>query len=141
MKTNEYYRHKWNKYVSKVTNVKRDKVELTVVNSGVAEVIAKNDFELNYESVLTIYQWRKTIEALYPFAEILFVGDTIQINVEDSRIDFRLTNNLSNQRLIARFTDDLKEAMDLYTNTLEFLVEDAEEAIKLFAELFEDDEE
>lgn len=141
MKTNEYYRHKWNKYVSKVTNVKRDKVELTVVNSGVAEVIAKDDFELNYEPVLTIYQWRKTIEELYPFAEILFVGDTIQINVEDSRIDFRLTNNLSNQRLIARFTDDLKEAMDLYTNTLEFLVEDAEEAIKLFAELFEDDEE
>lgn len=138
MKANEYYRHKWNKYVSKVTNVKRDKVELTVVNSGVAEVIAKDDFELNYEPVLTIYQWRKDIEELYPFAKILFVGDTIQITVDDSRIDFRLTNNLNNQRLIAHFTDDLKEAMELTTNTLEFLVEDAEEAIKLFAELFEE---
>lgn len=139
MRVNDYYRHKWNKYISKITNVTRNNVELVAINSGVAETINKENFGLNYEPVLTIYQWRKDIEQIYSFAtKILFVGDTIQVTVDDSRIDFRLTNNLNDQRLIAHFTDDLKEAMELYSNTLEFLVEDAEEAIKLFAELFEE---
>lgn len=139
MRVNDYYRHKWNKYISKITNVTRNNVELVAINSGVAETISKENFDLNYEPVLTIYQWRKDIEQIYSFAtKILFVGDTIQVTVDDSRIDFRLTNNLNDQRLIAHFTDDLKEAMELYSNTLEFLVEDAEEAIKLFAELFEE---
>lgn len=137
-KVGEYYRHRWNKYVSKVTAVKRGQVELTVVNSGVVESVSTDNFELNYEPVLTIYQWRKTIEDVYSFANVLFRGDTIVVEVDDSRIDFRLTNNLNNQRLIAHFTDDLKEAMDLYSNTLEFLIEDADEAIRLFAELFEE---
>lgn len=140
MKQNEFYRHKWNHYVSKVTKVTNHKIELTVVNSGVSETIDRESFELNYEPVLTIYQWRKTIEDLYPFADIVFRGDTIQVSVDDSRIDFRLTNNLNNQRLIAHFTDDLKEVMELYSNTLEFLLEDADDAIKLFAELFEEEE-
>ena len=139
MRVNDYYRHKWNKYISKITNVTRNNVELVAINSGVAETISKENFGLNYEPVLTIYQRRKDIEQIYSFAtKILFVGDTIQVTVDDSRIDFRLTNNLNDQRLIAHFTDDLKEAMELYSNTLEFLVEDAEEAIKLFAELFEE---
>lgn len=138
MKVGDFYRHKWNKYISKVTNVKRDKVELIVVNSGVSECISADIFEMNYEPVLTIYQWRKTIETIYSFAKVIFRGDTIVIEVDDSLIEFRLTNNLHNQRLIAHFSDDLKEAMELYSNTLEFLIEDADDAIRLFADLFEE---
>ena len=49
MKKGEYYRHKWNKYVSKITNVRGDIVELKTVNSSVTETIDRLHFDNNYE--------------------------------------------------------------------------------------------
>ena len=61
MNVGEFYRHKFNKYVSKVTKVGRGRVELETLNSRVTEFIARENFNLNYEPVTTIYQFRKDI--------------------------------------------------------------------------------
>ncbi len=132
-KVGEFYRHKWNKYVSKVTNVGLHKVELKTVNSGVSETIAVENFDSNYEPCVTIYQYRETLEDMFSFGKISFMGNTIQVNVDDSRLEF----SLADDRMEVQFTDDIKEAVESDTNILSFLIEDADEVITMFADLFE----
>ena len=70
---NEFYRHKWNKYVVKIVNVTRKQVEMLTVNSGVAETIDRENFDDNYELCNDIYKWRETIEELFSFGKIRFI--------------------------------------------------------------------
>lgn len=135
MKKNEFYRNKWNYYVAKITDVKRDRVELLAVNSGVRETITKETFELNYTPCITIYQWRKTLEQMFSFATIKFIGDSIRVLVDDTKLDFSISLN---NMLTVSFTDDIKEAIGADTNMLRFLLEDADTIIQSFAELFEE---
>lgn len=135
MKKNEFYRNKWNYYVAKITEVKRDRVELIAVNSGVRETIARENFDLNYTPCTTIYQWRKTLEQMFSFATIKFIGDSIRVLVDDTKLDFSIS--ISNMFTVS-FTDDIKEAIDADTNMLRFLLEDADTVIQSFAELFEE---
>lgn len=132
-KVGEFYRHKFNKYVSKVTKVGRNKVELVTLNSNVAEAIDRENFDLNYEEVTTIYQFRKHIEEAFDFGTIKLMGDTIRVDVDDSRLEFSIPNN----QLKVQFTDDIKEAVDSETNILRFLIEDVNEVVTMFADLFE----
>lgn len=133
MKVNEFYRHKWNKYVSKVTKVGLYDVELKTVYSGVTEKIAIENFYLNYDPCETIYKWRETIEELFSFAKIRFMGNAIRINADESEIEFSIEDDM----LVTQFTDDIKEAVESETNLLRFLLEDADEVILMFANLFE----
>ena len=132
-KVGEFYRHKFNKYVSKVTKVGRNKVELVTLNSNVVESIDRENFDLNYEEVTTIYQFRKHIEEAFDFGDIKLMGDTIRVDVDDSRLEFSIPNN----QLKVQFTDDIKDAVDSETNILRFLIEDVNEVITMFADLFE----
>lgn len=136
MKVNEFYRHKWNKYVSKVVKVTRTNVELVTLNCNVAESISKENFELNYEPVVTIYQFRKTIEEAFSFGNVSLMGDAIRVDVDDSRIEFSVGFN--NSRLEVYFTDDVKEAVESDTNTMYFLLEDTFDIINMLASLFTD---
>lgn len=133
MKVNEFYRHKWNKYVVKVTKVSLHNVELKTVYSGVTEAIAVENFDLNYEPCETIYKWRETIDELFSFAKIKFMGNSIRIDADDSQIEFSIEDDM----LAVQFTDDIKEAVESDTNLLRFLLEDADEVILMFANLFE----
>jgi len=135
MKKNEFYRNKWNYYVAKITDVKRDKVELLAVNSGVCETIARENFELNYTPCTTIYQWRKTLEQMFSFATIKFIGDSIRVLVDDTRLDFSISIN---NMFTVSFTDDIKKTLGADTNILRFLLEDADTIIQSFAELFKE---
>ena len=132
-KVGEFYRHKFNKYVSKVTKVGRNKVELVTLNSNVTESIDRENFDLNYEEVTTIYQFRKHIEEAFSFGVVRLMGDTVRVDVDDSRIEFSIPNN----QLKVQFTDDIKEAVDSETNILRFLIEDVNEVVTMFADLFE----
>lgn len=133
-KVGEYYRHKWNKYVSKVTKVSLYTVELKSVYSGVSESIKVENFDMNFEPAITIYQWRNTFEKLFSFADIQLFGECVRIKVDDTVVDFSIKNN---DRLVVCFTDDIKEAVESETNILRFLLEDADEVITMFADLFE----
>ena len=134
MKKGEYYRHKWNKYVSRITDVKRDKVQLEIINSGVVETIRKENFEDNYTPCTTIYDWECEIQRAFPFGVIKLMGDTIRVDVDDSRIEFSIDYN---GMLKAQYSDDIKEAIDTEYNVTRFLLEDANDVIELFANLFE----
>lgn len=133
-KVGEYYRHKWNKYISKVTKVSLHTVELKTVYSGVTDVINVEHFDMNYEPAVTIYQWRNTFDKLFSFGDIQLFGDCIRVKVDDTVIDFSIKDN---NRLVVCFTDDVKEAVESETNILRFLIEDADEVITMFADLFE----
>lgn len=133
MKKGEYYRHKWNKYVSKITNIRGDIVELKTINSEVTETIDRQHFDSNYEPCATIYQWRKTIESAFANCEIHLMGDCVRVNCDTTIVDFSISDDI----LVVCFTDDVKEAVESDTNILRFLIEDADEVITMFAELFE----
>lgn len=133
MKKNEFYRHKWNKYVAKITDVKRDRVELKTVNSGVTETISKENFDLNYVPCVTIHEWRNTISDVFSFGDVLLMGDTVRVKVDDTIVDFSIDS--SNQFAVC-FTDDVKEAIEADSNIMRFLLEDADEVIDMFADLF-----
>lgn len=130
-KVGEYYRHKWNKYVSKVTAVKRGHVELTTVNSGVSEYIHTDNFDMNYEPCVTIYQWRKTIESAFTNCEIHLMGDCVRANKDTTIIDF----SISNDRLTVCVTDDIKKLMGAEHNIFRYNLDEADEIINLFANL------
>ena len=134
MNVGEFYRHKFNKYVSKVTKVGRGRVELETLNSGVTEFIARENFNLNYEPVTTIYQFRKDVENEFDFGKISLMGDTIRVDVDDSRIEF----SIYDEQLKVQFTDDIKEAVESDTNIMYFLLEDTFEVITMLASLFTD---
>lgn len=133
-KVGEYYRHKWNKYILKVTKVTLHTVELKTVYSGVAESVKVENFDANYEPAITIYQWRKTIKELFSFGDIQLFGDCVRVKVDDTVIDFSIDKD---NMLTICFTDDIKEAVEAETNVLRFLIEDADDVIQSFADLFE----
>ena len=133
MKTGEYYKHKWNKYISKITGVKRNKIELVIINSGVKEEISIENFNLNYVPCKTIHDWRKVIDEAFPNTEICAYGDAIRVKINDSILDFSLTYDET--QLTACYTDDIKEIIEADTNILRFSLEDANEIINMFAEL------
>ena len=135
MRTGEFYRHRYNHYVSKVTNVGRKSIELETLNCSVAEKIDRENFNLNYEPVVTIYQFRKTIEEAFYFGKTKLMGDTIRIDVDDSRIEFSVSYD---NQLKVQFSDDIKEAVDADSNTMYFLLEDTFDVITMIASLFED---
>lgn len=132
-KVGEYYRHRWNKYVSKVTKVTRSNVTLKVVNSGVTEYIHTDNFDMNYTPCTTIYQWRDTIEDLFKSCEVWLMGDTIRVAKDTTIIYFCI--DIKN-RLSVSYTDDIKKLIDAESNMLKFLIEDADEVIPMFADLF-----
>ena len=134
VKVGEYYRHKWNKYILKVTKVSLHTVELKTVYSGVFESVKIENFDMNYEPAITIYQWRKTIKELFSFGEIQLFGDCVRVKVDDTIIDFSIN---ADKMLTVCFTDDVKEAVDADINILRFLIEDADDVIQSFADLFE----
>lgn len=133
MKRGEYYRHKWNKYVVKVTDIGRKQIHLNIVSSGVEEVIATENFEANYTPCVSIHQWRTTIDEMFSFADkIVALGNTIRMKCDESVIDF----SMSDENLTLCFTDDIKEAVEADTNTMRFLLEDADTVLEMFADLF-----
>lgn len=134
MKVNDFYRHKWNKYVSKITRVGRSEVELVTLNCNVAEKISKDDFYNNYEPVVTVYQFRKDIETAFDFGKVSLMGDTIRVDVDDSRIEF----SIPGEQLKVYFSDDVKEAVEADTNIMYFLLEDTFDVITMLASLFTD---
>lgn len=134
MKKGEFYRSKWNKYVVRVTDVKWDYVELMSILSKTTERIKKENFDMNFESCDTIYKWRQTIESAFSFGEIQLIGDAVRVKVDTTIIDFSIDVN---DMLVVSFTDDIKEAVESDKNILRFLIEDADEVISMFADLFE----
>lgn len=133
-KVGEFYRHKFNKYVSKVTKIGRNKVELVTLNCDVAESIDRENFDANYEEVITIYQFRKDIEKAFDFGKVSLMGDTIRVDVDDSRIEFSIPDS----QLKVQFSDDVKEAIEVETNIMYFLLEDTFDVITMLASLFTD---
>ena len=63
------------------------------------------------------------------------MGDTIRIDVDDSRIEFSVSYD---NQLKVQFSDDIKEAVDADSNTMYFLLEDTFDVITMIASLFED---
>lgn len=131
MKKGEYYRHKWNKYVSKIISIHGDAIELKTINSGVTETIDRQHFNNNYEPCITIYQWRKTIESAFADCEIHLMGDCVRANKDTTIIDF----SISNDKLVVCVTDDIKKLMGIEHNLLRYDIDDAEEIINSFASL------
>ena len=135
-KVNEFYRHKWSKYTSKVTKVGRDYVELVTLKCNVPEKIKKEHFNENYEPTVTIYQFRKDIESAFDFGKVTLMGDTIRVDVDDSRIEFSI--NYEGDKLKTYLSDDVRDAVESDTNIMYFLIEDTYEVIDLLVSLFTD---
>lgn len=135
MKKNEYYRHKWNKYVVKIIDVRRTDVEMKTVSSGVVETISKENFDMNYELCTDIYKWKDTIEELFNFGKVSCMGPAVKVVVDDSWLEFSIGQY--SDLLAVQFSDDIKEAVESEYNIMEFLVDDADEVIHMFADLFE----
>ena len=133
-KVGEYYKHKWNKYVARVTKVSLRCVDLIVINSGVHDVIAIENFDLNYEPCTTIFKWLKKIEELYMCEEVLTFMDAIRCKDGNTVIDFSVNDDM----LVVCFTDDVKEILEADSNVMRFLLEDADEVIEMFADFFEE---
>lgn len=133
MKVGEFYRNRFNKYVSQITKVGRNEIELVTLHSNTPEKIKREHFDNNYEEIVTVYQFEKDIREAFSFGEVKLMGDTIQVNVDDSRIEFSITNQLK-----VYFSDDIKEAVDSETNIMYFLLEDAFDVINMLASLFTD---
>ena len=135
MKKGEYYRHKWNKYVSKIIDMKHTYIELKTINSGVTEFIHPEYFNQNYTPCITIYHWQDTIKDIYDFAdEVIARGDTIRVRVNDSILDFSVNDVQDEFKVYC--SDDIKEAYELDYNVTRFLLEDADEIIPMFADFF-----
>lgn len=130
-KVGEYYRHKWNKYISKVIAIKKGHVELITLNSGVSEYIHIDNFDMNYEPCNTIYELRPLIESSFSFSEIQTFVDCVRIKVNNTVIDFSIDYN---NRFTVCFTDDVKHRINAEKNVLKFLLDDADEVISMFAE-------
>ena len=105
------------------------------VNSGVAETIDRENFDDNYELCNDIYKWRETIEELFSFGKIRFMGPAVKVIVDASWLEFSIGqyNNL----LSVQFSDDIKEAIEAEYNIMDFLISDTDEVIHMFADLIE----
>lgn len=133
MKTGEYYKSKWNGYVSKITNIYLDKIILKDVFTGIVDEVAITNFKMNWEPCISVYQWSDLFETLFTNQQIMYFSDTIKIKDDTSLVEFSIDDNM----LMVSFTDDVKEVVDSDSNTMRFLIDDANEVIEMFAELFE----
>ena len=118
MKVNEFYRHKWNKYVSKIVKVGSKYVELITLNCDVPEKILKEHFDNNYVPCTTIYDFRTTVETAFEGAEVLFMGECIRVNIDGECIEFSIDHN---NMLKVYVSDTIRDALSLTYNVTRFL--------------------
>jgi len=135
MKTGEFYRSIYNCYVSKVTKVSRNNVILEN-RYGVEDVVALENFDLNWRRCATIYEYRDTIAEAFPEdCELTLRGECVVVSYDEGQIEFAIIDDM----LRVQFTDDVKDALDADSNVMEFLLEDALDVISMIADLFYED--
>lgn len=141
VKKGEFYRNKWNKYVSKVIGVNSTTVTLGTINDGVIETQSIVDFGNNWTPCTTIYQFKETIAKCferdddYESAVITLMGDTIRVDIDDEIIEFSIDHN---DMLKVFCTDEVRDALSLEQNITRFLLDDTAEVINVIASLFKD---
>lgn len=132
MKVGEYYFHKFNKYVEKITKI-GSTIELISVN-GVTSKIKLENFSDNYVKCGSIYEYKTTIEKAFSHGHIDYFADGVRVDIDDERITFSLEDDM----LKVEMTDEVRDALNLEYNITYFYIKDVFEVINTIASLFED---
>ena len=132
MKVGEYYFHKYNKYVERITKI-GNIIELISVN-GVTSKIKLENFSENYTKCGSIYEYKNTIEKEFSHGHTEYFADGIRVNIDDEQITFSLDDDM----LKVDMTDEVKDALNLQYNITYFYLNDIFEIINTIASLFED---
>ena len=132
MKVGEYYFHKYNKYVERITKI-GSTIELISVN-GVTSKIKLENFSENYTKCGSIYEYKNTIEKAFSHGRTEYFADGIRVDIDDEQITFSLDDDM----LKVDMTDEVKDALNLQYNITYFYLNDIFEIINTIASLFED---
>ena len=62
------------------------------------------------------------------------MGDTIRVDVDNTRLEFSIDHN---NKLKVQYSDDVKDELHFEYNVKRFLLEDVDDVLHLFANLFE----
>lgn len=141
MNVGEFYRNRFNHYVSQVTNVTDKIVTLTNIQ-GVSDCVRIENFHTNWSKVNNIFQFETTIRNQFPddfTIKYSANGESIIAEYEYGNLlysaEFSIQNlGECNERFCVLVTDALKALLGLYSNSMDYKLEDALDAICMIAD-------
>ena len=135
MKVGDYYYHKFNKYVERITKITPKEIELKNIDM-ITTVIKSEYFNDNYMKCNPIYNYVETIVRAFKKAKFKFDQSYIRVDPDpDNFIAFGIVNN----QLRVVMSEEVYTALELEDSIEDFLLDDAEEVINMIADLFEED--
>lgn len=147
MKVGEFYRNRFNHYVSQVTNVTDKVVTLTNVQ-GVSDNVKLENFRTNWSEVHSILQFETTIRNQFPdYFKIKYDSneDTIVAEYDfkdigfDNEVPYRIEFSIKNTNMISEefyisISDNLKSVFGWQYSDMRYEIENALDAICMIAD-------
>jgi hypothetical protein len=137
MKVGEFYRNRFNHYISQVTNVTDKVVTLTNVQ-GVSDNVKLENFHTNWSEVNSVYQFETTIRSMFP-NDFKFIKDDDALTVysEAYEVPVSMTFSIEDDYFWITMSDCIMGLLEVDYNSVAYNIEDALEVIYMIADQLE----
>jgi hypothetical protein len=137
MKVGEFYRNRFNHYISQVTNVTDSIVTLTNVQ-GVSDNVKLENFHTNWSEVNSVYQFETTIRSMFP-NDFKFIKDDDALTVysEAYEVPVSMTFSIEDDYFWITMSDCIMGLLEVDYNSVAYNIEDALEVIYMIADQLE----
>lgn len=137
MKVGEFYRNRFNHYISQVTNVTDKVVTLTNVQ-GVSDNVKLENFHTNWSEVNSVYQFETTIRSMFP-NDFKFIKDDDALTVysEEYEVPVSMTFSIEDDYFWITMSDCIMGLLEVDYNSVAYNIEDALEVIYMIADQLE----
>lgn len=138
MKVGEFYRNRFNHYVSQVTKVTDKVVTLTNIQ-GVSDDVKLENFHTNWSKANSIYQFETTIRSKFPSDFYLIkTEDSITVKSDDYEVpvsvEFSVDEGMDGTLVWLTMTDSIRDLIEVDDNVVAYHIEDMLDVISMIAD-------